>query len=114
MTTKSPRYVTCTRCRARVLEVREDYQLGVLIGTPLLDPVALQQLQVVACVITGVQLWQIHEHAGKHVTSSRSRWWPCRPVDGYIAPVHRCGHTWDAPALDLKPDEVVYPDQPPF
>ena len=114
MTSKAPRYVTCTRCRVRVLEVRDDFQLGVLVGMPLLDPVALSQLQVVACVITGVQLWQVHEHAGKTVTSVRSRWWPRRPIDGEISPRHRCGTTWDAPALNLAPEETVYPDQPPF
>jgi hypothetical protein len=111
---KAPRYVTCPRCRARVLEVRWDFQMDVLIGMPLLDPVALQPLQIVACVITRVQLWQIHEHAGKTITSQRTPWWPRKPVDGEISPRHRCGHTWDAPALDLVPDEVVYPDQPPF
>lgn len=111
---KAPRYVTCPRCRTQVLEVRDDYQLGVLIGTPLLDPVALQPRQIVACVIAGIRLWQVHEHAGRPVTSSRSRWWPKKPVPGDTSPVHRCGRIWDAPALDLVPDELTTPEQPPF
>lgn len=114
MSATTPRYVTCPRCRARVLEVRWDYQMDILIGTPLLDPVALGQLQIVACVITGVKLWQVHEHAGRPVTSRRSRWWPTKPVAGEISPEHRCKHTWDAPALDLAPEVTVYPDRPPF
>jgi hypothetical protein len=114
MSRTAPLAARCGRCHARVLEVRVDFQLGVLIGEPRLDPIALGATQITACVITGIQLWQIQEHAGTTITSSRSRWWPRRHVDGHTAPAHACGRVWDAPALDLAPDEPVYPEQPPF
>jgi hypothetical protein len=110
----TPRYVTCPRCRSRVLEARWDFQMNTLIGTPLLQPVSLTPDQIVACIITSIPLWQVHEHAGKPITSRRTPWWPRGPIAGDIAPEHACGRTWDAPALDLAPDEIVYPDQPPF
>lgn len=114
MSAKAPLAARCGRCSRRVLEVRADHHLGVLIGTPRLDPVGLTRDQVLACVLTGIRVWQIQEHAGKTATSLRTRYWPMRPVDGHTAPEHTCTRTWDAPALDLAPDEVVYPDQPPF
>lgn len=110
----APLMTRCRRCGARVLEVRADFHLGVLIGEPRVDPVHLDRDQVLACVLVGIRLWQIHEHAGRTVTSSRSRYWPRTPVPGQIAPTHACGRVWTAPALDLVPDEPVYPEQPPF
>ncbi|MEV7875174.1 hypothetical protein [Microbacterium sp. NPDC089188] len=114
MSATAPLAARCARCRRRVLEVRRDFQLGVLIGAPRLDPVRLDRDQVLACVLVGIRLWQIREHAGTTTTSSRSRWWPRQPVDGHTAPEHACARVWDAPALDLAPDEVTYPEQPPF
>lgn len=114
MSTKAPLFVNCPRCSRRVLEVRADYELGVLVGTPRLDAVHLDPTQITACIITGLRLWQIQQHAGHTITSSRSRWWPRKPVDGVTVPEHSCGRIWDAAALDLAPAEVVYPDQPPF
>lgn len=114
MSATTPRYVTCPRCRARVLEARWDYQGDFLIGTPLLDAVALQPSQIVACVVTGIRLWQVHQHAGHTVTSRRTRWWPTRPVDGDVVAEHACGRVWDAPPLDLAPDPDVIPDVCPF
>lgn len=107
-------FARCPRCDRQVLEVRADWDLGVLVGTPRLDAVQLDQEQIIACIITGLRLWQIQEHAGTTVTSSRSRWWPREPVPGHTVPEHSCGRVWDAPAIDLAPAEIVYPDQPPF
>jgi hypothetical protein len=114
MTATAPLVAPCRRCGRRVLEVRADFQLGVLVGEPRIDPVRLDRDQVIACVLTGVRLWQIQEYAGSTTTSSRSRYWPQRPVDGHTAPEHTCGRVWSAPSLNLAPDEVVIPEQPPF
>ncbi|WP_091232557.1 hypothetical protein [Microbacterium sp. 3J1] len=114
MKTKAPLFINCPRCNRRVLEVREDFELGVLVGTPRLDAVQLKPDHIVACIITGIRLWQIQERAGHTITSGRSRWWPREPVPGFTVPEHSCGRVWDAPAIDLAPDEIVYPDQPPF
>lgn len=114
MSRTAPLAARCGRCHALVLEVRVDFQLGVLVGAPRLDPISLVGTQITVCVLTGIQLWQVQERAGTTTTSSRSRWWPVRPVDGHTAPVHACGRVWDAPALELAPDEPVYPELPPF
>ena len=110
----APLMTRCRRCDARVLEVRVDFQLGVLIGEPRIDPVSLDAVQITACIITGIRLWQIQERANTTITSSRSRHWPRHPVPGHTAPAHTCGRVWDAPPLDLAPDQPVYPDTPPF
>jgi hypothetical protein len=114
MTGTAPLAARCPRCGRRVLEVRRDYNLGVLVGDPRIDPVRLDRDQVLACVLVGIRLWQVQEHAGTTTTSSRDRWWPQSPVPGQIAPEHACERVWTAPALDLAPDEVTYPEQPPF
>lgn len=114
MSTLTPRYVTCPRCQACVLEARWDYQNDTLFGTPLLDPVALNSQQLVACVITDVPLWQVHKHAGRHVTSRRTHRWPTRPVPGATVPAHACGRTWPGQPLQLAPDPTTIPDTCPF
>jgi hypothetical protein len=114
MKTKAPLFINCPRCSRRVLEVREDFELGVLVGTPRLDAVELDANHITACIITGVRLWQIQKRAGRTITSGRSRWWPREPVPGFTVPEHSCGRVWDAPALDLAPVEPVRYDQPPF
>ncbi len=114
MTATTPLYAACRRCGGRVLEVRWDFQQDILIGAPRLEPVSLDYQQVTACVIAGIPLWQIHEHARKTVTSRRSRWWPRTPVPGHIAPEHGCGRVWDAFPLDLAPDLTPIPETCPF
>ncbi|EYT59771.1 hypothetical protein [Microbacterium sp. UCD-TDU] len=114
MTATTPLFITCPRCSRQVLEVRADWQLGVLIGTPRLDAVQLDPTQITACILTGLELWQVHTWAGKTVTSRRSRWWPTEPVAGTTAPRHACGRVWDAPALDLAPDKASAPEKCPF
>ena len=114
MTATAPLFAVCRRCGVRVLEVRWDYQQDVLIGEPRLDPVALDYHQVTACVIAGIPLWQVHQHAGKTITSHRSRWWPRKPVPGHIAPEHDCGRVWDAFPINLAPDPNPVPDVCPF
>lgn len=114
MTATTPRYATCNRCGARVLEVRWDYQIDSLFGAPLLDPVVLDEQQIVACVIADIPLWQIHKHAGQHVTSRRTRWWPTSPMAGATSPLHACGRSWPAPALDIAPEPTTTPDTCPF
>lgn len=114
MTATTPLLARCIRCGARVLEVRWDWQEGCLFGEPRLDPVSLDYQQVTACIVTGIPLWQVHEHARKPVTSRRRRWWPTHPIAGHIAPVHACGRVWDAFPLELAPDEPTYPTEAPF
>jgi hypothetical protein len=114
VTTRAPLYATCARCSARVLEVRWDHRDNVLIGAPTLDPVGLDDQQILACVISDVPLWQVYLHAGVHVTSRRTRWWPVGPTSGHVAPAHRCGRVWDAFPLELAPDPYDLPDLCPF
>lgn len=114
MTPTAPLATRCRWCGRRVLEVRRDEHLGVLIGEPRIDPVALDRDQVLACVLVGIRLWQVQKRGGTTTTSSRSRWWPRTPIPGHTAPEHACPRVWAAPALDLAPDEVTYPEQPPF
>jgi hypothetical protein len=114
MTTTTPLLAACPRCRARVLEVRWDHHEDTLIGAPALDPVTLDPHQVLACVVAGIPLWQVHEYAGHPVTSQRTAWWPTAPLPGHIAPAHRCGTAWDAFPLDLSPDTTLTPDTAPF
>ncbi|HEY9310266.1 MAG TPA: hypothetical protein VIP82_20880 [Microbacterium sp.] len=114
MTATTPLYATCSSCRGRVVEVRWDWQQDLLIGEPRLEPVALDYQQVTACVIAGIPLWQLHEHAGRPVTSRRTRWWPKRKVPGHILPEHACGRVWDAFPIDLAPDPALIPETCPF
>jgi hypothetical protein len=114
MTATTPLIATCNGCKGRVLEVRWDWHEDLLIGEPRLDLVALDHQQVTACVIAGIPLWQLHEHAGRHITSHRTRWWPLRKVPGYIVPEHACGRVWDAFPIDLAPDADVIPELCPF
>lgn len=114
MTATTPLYATCPGCRGRVLEVRWDWHEDLLIGEPRLEPVSLDYQQVTACIITRIPLWQLHEHAGKPVTSKRSAWWPRRPVPGHILPTHACGRVWDAFPIDLSPDPDLIPETCPF
>lgn len=114
MTATTPLAAACTGCGRRVLEVRWDHRDDVLIGAPRIDGVSLDWQQVTACVLAGITLWQIHEWAGRVVTSRRTRYWPTKPIPGHIAPEHHCARTWDAFPLDLAPAETVTPDQPPF
>lgn len=114
MKTKAPLFINCPRCGRRVLEVREDFELGVLVGTPRLDAVQLDPMQITACIITGVRLWQIQKRAGKTITSGRSRWWPREPVPGVTVPEHSCGRIWEAPELNLAPPAVPTFAEPPF
>lgn len=110
----TPVLVSCRRCRARVLEVRADWHEGIVIGEPRLDPVTLDRQQILACVITGIPLWQVHQHAGRPVTSLRTRWWPTKPLPGHTAPEHACRRTWEAFPLSLAPDPTLIPDTCPF
>ncbi|MFI8593760.1 hypothetical protein ACIGCK_04930 [Microbacterium sp. NPDC078428] len=114
VTARAPLAAVCARCGARVLEVRWDHYWDTLIGTPLLDPVALDQQQIVACVITRVRLWQLQLDARGWRTSHRGPYWPPHPVPGHVLPEHRCGHAWDAFPVDLSGDTPTYPDIPPF
>lgn len=114
MTATTPLAATCTGCGARVLEVRWDWAEDILIGTPRLDPVTLDPQQVLACVIAGIPVWQVHEHAGRTVTSHRTAYWPRKPMPGHIAPEHACGRRWDAFPIDLAPDPTDIPDTCPF
>lgn len=114
MTATAPLYTRCARCGVRVLEVRWDWAEGALFGEPRVDPVSLDREQLTACIVIGIQLWQVHPHAGRTVTSKRTRWWPRQPMPGYIAPVHACGRVWDAFPIDLAPDEITYPTEAPF
>jgi hypothetical protein len=114
MSATTPLFITCPRCDRQVLEARADWQLGVLIGTPRLDAVQLDSTQITACIITGLELWQIHTWAGRTVTSRRSRWWPTAPVAGTTVPRHSCARVWDAPALNLAPPNAPAFAEPPF
>lgn len=115
MTATAPLYMKCRRCDASVLEVRWDWQMDTLIGSPRLDPVALDYQQITACIITGVPLWQLHQRlVGGWLTSRRTRWWPTGPMPGHVVPEHACGACWDAFPVDLSTVETVYPDKPPF
>lgn len=115
MTATSPLYASCRRCGAHILEVRWDWQLDTVIGTPRLDPVALDYQQITACVVAGIPLWQLQrQRLGNWVTSRRSFWWPRTPVDGHTLPAHACGARWDAFPVDLSTAPVTYPDTPPF
>lgn len=114
MTATTPILASCPRCRRRVLEVRWDHHEDTLIGEPTLEPVALDRQQITACVIAGIPLWLIHQHAGRTVTSHRTRWWPRTLVPGHTAPVHACGRIWDAFPITLAPDPHTTPDQCPF
>lgn len=111
---RSPLVANCPRCGRRVLEVLADWAGEVLYGEPRLDPVSLDYQQVTACIVIGIPLWQIHDHAGRKVTSRRSRWWPRKPMAGHISPEHACGRVWDAFPLNLAPLETPIPDNPPF
>jgi hypothetical protein len=114
MTATAPLYTACALCGGRVLEVRWDWHEGLLIGEPRLEPVSLDYQQVTACIIAGIRLWQLHEHAGKPVTSKRGPWWPRSPLPGHILPEHACGRVWDAFPVDLAPDPLNIPDTCPF
>lgn len=114
MITKAPLATRCGRCGRQVLEAREDWHEGVLIGDPRIDPVALDSTQLLACVIAGVRVWQLHQVAGHWVSSVRSRYWPRRPIDGHVSPAHDCGRIWTAPRLNLAPDASHVPDICPF
>lgn len=114
MTATAPLFIDCPRCKRHVLEVRADWQLGVLVGTPRLDAVQLDAGQITACIITGIRLWQIQRRSGRLITSGRSRWWPTEPVPGFTVPEHACGRIWDAPALDLAPAPLPMFVTPPF
>ncbi len=115
MSTRTPVITPCPHCRIDVLEARWDDQDGMPpIGTARLDPVALDHQQRVACIITGVRLWQLQDSPLGLRTSLHTRWWPARPVNGHVLPAPRCGTTWDAFPVDLKPLTITYPDDPPF
>ncbi|WP_431800356.1 hypothetical protein [Microbacterium kunmingense] len=114
MTRPNPDLISCPRCRRRVLEVTWDYQADFLFGMPRLDPVTLDQQQIVACVITGVPLWQLHRNARGLLTSHRTRWWPRRPIPGHIVPEHHCTRQWDAFPIDLTTTDTVTPAEAPF
>lgn len=114
MTATTPLYTACTACKARVLEVRWDFHQNMLLGAPRLDAVALDREQIIACIVIGIPLWQLHQHSNKTVTSHRTPWWPRHPVDGHIVPEHACGRTWDAFPIDLAPDVTPIPDTCPF
>lgn len=114
MIAKAPLAARCGRCGRDVLEARDDWHQGVLLADPRIDPVDLSADQLLACVIAGIQVWQLHQVAGRWVTSLRSRYWPRRPVDGPIAPAHDCDRTWSAPRLNLAPDVTHVPDACPF
>ena len=112
----SPLAAACPRCHARVLDVRVDFDLGVLIGTPRLDPAVLDATAIVACVITSVPLWQVYDHAGRTVTSQRSAWWPRAPMPGHVLAEHACARTWPGAPIDLAPfvAATAVPDICPF
>lgn len=114
MSATAPLFIRCPRCTRDVLEVRMDFQLGVLVGNPRLDAVQLDQDQITACIIAGLRLWQIEQRAGRLYTSGRSRWWPSQPVPGFIVPEHSCSRVWDAPALNLAPPALPTFAEPPF
>lgn len=114
MTATAPVYITCRNCHRQVLEVRWDFHQGILLGEPRIDPVSLDYQQITACIITGIHLWQLHEHARRPVTSHRTRWWPRKPVPGHVLPEHDCARTWDAFPVDLAPEDPTIPAQPPF
>lgn len=116
MTATAPLLAPCGWCGAQVLQVRWDYQLDTVIGDPRLDPVALDQQQVTACIIAGIPLWQLQQRStGRWITSARSRWWPRRPVDGSTVPEHDCSRRWDAVPAPFTPDPgITYPDIAPF
>lgn len=114
MTVTAPLYATCNACRGRVVEVRWDWYEDLLLGEPRLEPVSLDYQQITACVIAGIPLWQLHEHAGRPVTSHRTRWWPKRKIAGHVLPEHACGRVWDAFPIDLAPDPAEIPETCPF
>lgn len=114
MSAVSPLMTKCRRCAAHVLEVRVDFDLGVLVGSPHLDPVVLTDQQVVACVITGAPLWQVYEYGGRTVTSQRGRLWPREPMPGEIVPEHDCARTWTGPPLVLAQPKPPALTEPPF
>lgn len=115
MTTTSPLYAACHRCGARVLEVRWDFQENTLLGAPRLDPVTLNAEQHIACIVTGVSVWQVQRRrTGEWVTSHRNRWWPTRPVDGHTVPEHACGRRWEGPPLDIATSPSLTPEHCPF
>lgn len=116
MSAVSPLAATCPRCHARVLDVRVNFDLGVLIGTPRLDPTVLDATAIVACVITSVPLWQVYEYAGRTVTSQRSAGWPRTLVPGRVLAEHACARTWPGTPIDLAPlvAATAVPDICPF
>jgi hypothetical protein len=115
VTAVAPLYAPCPRCQVQVLEVRWDWQLDTVIGTPRLDPVALRPDQVTACILTGLQTWQLQRRVtGVWTTSHRWRHWPTRPVDGETLPAHLCGRVWDAPPVRMAPDSASDLTDPPF
>lgn len=115
MSATTPLAATCTKCGRRVLEVRWDFDLDTLIGRPRLDPIELDAQQIVACVITGMPLWQVYEHAGRTVTSQRGPLWPREPMPGHIVPEHTCDRTWTGPAVILAdPAPAATSATPPF
>jgi len=114
MTAITPLMTVCGRCGRHVLEVRVDFDLGLLVGSPRIDPVELDNTQVVASVITGVPLWQVYEHGGRTVTSQRGRLWPREPMPGVIAPEHDCARTWTGPPLVLAQPMPAALTEPPF
>jgi len=115
VTATTPLVGTCPRCKARVLEVRWDYELDLVVGKPRLDLTVLSLEQITACIITGRDLWQLHEHAGRKVTSHRSRWWPRAPIDGTVHAEHRCGTVWPGTDVILAEPQPPAPvTEPPF
>lgn len=116
MSAVSPLAASCPRCHARVLDVRVDFDLGVLIGAPRLDPTVLEDAGIVACVITGIRLWQVYEHAGRTVTSQRSAGWPRKPMPGVVLAEHTCKRVWPGAPIDLAPltAPTTVPDICPF
>lgn len=114
MSAVTPLMTACRRCGRHVLEVRIDFDLGVPVGTPRIDPVTLTPEQVVACVITDVPLWQVYEHGGRTVTSQRGRLWPREPMPGDTVPEHACTRTWTGPPLVLAQPKTPTLTEPPF
>lgn len=115
MSARAPLTTVCTRCDRPILEVRWDDQLDTIIGRPRLDPTSLDDQQIIACVIVGVDLWHIgRSKLGHHTTSQRTPWWPTEPIPGHIVPEHHCARTWHGTLLDLTPPTHHTPDTPPF
>lgn len=107
MPATAPLRTHCPRCGVTVLQVRWDWQENTIIGEPILDPVALDQTQILASVLTGIPLWQIQPRLGSWVTSQRGRWWPTGPTPGHTVPEHACGRHWAGPPVRLAHDPAT-------